>query len=81
MKACYSPRFKRSLAEFSPPVQTKFKKQVVFLLQDLRYLSLRAKKYDESEDIWQARVDDNVRFYFRIEGDAYVLLDISKHPK
>lgn len=81
MNAFYSPRFKRNLAGFSPSVQKKFKKQVAFLLQDLHYPSLRAKKYNEGEDIWQARVDGNARFYFRVEGDMYVLLDISKHPK
>ena len=34
---------------------------------------VRAKKYDESRGLWQARVTDDWRFYFTIEGDAYVL--------
>jgi len=48
-------------------------------LADIRHPSLRAKKYDEERGIWQARVTDNVRFYFAIEGDMYLLLDIEKH--
>jgi hypothetical protein len=41
--------------------------------------SLRAKKYDTER--WQARVTRDWRFYFRIEGDSYILLDIMRHPK
>lgn len=81
MNVLYSPEFKRALNRCSTSVQNKFYKQVGYLLRDLRYPSLRAKKYDESEDIWQARVDQNYRFYFLIERDTYVLLDICPHPK
>jgi mRNA interferase RelE/StbE len=56
-------------------------KQLVFLLRDIRYPSLRAKKYDETNDIWQARVNDDYRFYFRIAGDEYRILRIIPHPK
>jgi plasmid maintenance system killer protein len=40
-----------------------------------------AKKYDRAHDVWQARVNGGWRFYFRIEGDVYVLLDVLPHPK
>ncbi len=50
-----------------------------FLLVDIRHPSLRAKKYDETSDIWQARVTNNVRFYFTIENDICYLIDIEKH--
>jgi len=50
-------------------------------LKDLRHPSLHAKKYNETDDIWQARVDKNVRFYFLIKSDVYILLDIVHHPK
>jgi hypothetical protein len=42
---------------------------------------LRAKKYDQANDRWQARVTLDWRFYFAIEGDTYVILDIIPHPK
>jgi plasmid maintenance system killer protein len=51
------------------------------LLQDLRYPSLRAKKYNEAEDLWQARVNKDWRFYFTIEDDTYILAGIIPHPK
>jgi mRNA interferase RelE/StbE len=55
--------------------------QLAFLLSNLRHPSLRAKKYDEAIDIWQARVDDGYRFYFQIDGETYLLLSIIPHPK
>jgi len=47
----------------------------------LRHPSLRAKKYDEARDIWQARINSGWRFYFKIEEDVYYLLDVIPHPK
>jgi len=37
---------------------------------------LRAKKYDEAKDRWQARVNKDWRFYFKIEGDTYFIVDL-----
>src|SRR3989344_4557160 len=59
----------------------KFYKQIEFLLLNIRHPSLRAKKYDELNGIWQARVNTNVRFYFKILKDTYLLLNIKNHPK
>lgn len=58
----------------------KFEKQLGFLLRNIRHPSLRAKKYDESRDVWQARVNGSHRFYFQIKGDTYIILNITKHP-
>lgn len=81
MKYVLPQHLKEKLDTLPVGIQTKFWKQVSFLLQNLRHPSLRAKKYSESENIWQARVDQNYRFYFRIQKDLYVLLDIRPHPK
>ena len=59
--------------------QRRFQKQITLLLRDIRHPSLHAKKFDEAQDIWQARLDDNARFYFKITRDKYSLLDIKKH--
>ncbi len=79
MKILYHDRFKKNLHTFDQQIQQKLKKQIAFLAQDIRHPSLHCKKYDEMLDIWQARVDINVRFYFSIENDTYILLDIKKH--
>jgi mRNA interferase RelE/StbE len=62
-------------------VQRAFDKQVRLLAHDLRHPSLRAKKYDEATDLWQARVTRDWRFYFVIDGNTYVIVIIVPHPK
>lgn len=81
MRVLFTPHFHRSHAKLPAPVQKAFTKQLANLLRDLRHPSLRVKKYDEATGVWQARVTRDYRFYFTIEGDAYVLHEIGPHPK
>ena len=75
------PKFKRAIKGCPKEVRVSLYRQAEYLLQDLRHPSLRAKKYDEATGVWQARVNRNYRFYFLIEDDTYILLDIRAHPK
>jgi plasmid maintenance system killer protein len=74
-------RFDRHYVAAPRTVQDAFDKQLRYLLQNLRHPSLRAKKYDETKGLWQARVTRGWRFYFTIEGDTCYLIDIIPHPK
>ena len=62
-----TPKFNRNLKQFPKNIRDKFYKQANFLLHDIRYPSLRAKKYNESTGTWQARVTKNVRFIFLLK--------------
>jgi mRNA-degrading endonuclease RelE of RelBE toxin-antitoxin system len=81
MKADYSERASKSLKDLPTDVQKALFKQVRFLEQSLRHPSLRAKKYDEGQDLWQARINKDWRFYFFIRDDVYCIVDIIPHPK
>jgi len=81
MKADYSERAGKTLQNLPPGVRRALFKQVRFLEQNLRHPSLRAKKYDEGLDLWQARVNKDWRFYFLIRDDVYYIVDIIPHPK
>ena len=81
MKYSFTTRFIHSYKTFSIPIQKKFDKQLKYLLTNLKHPSLKAKKFDETFSIWQARVDRGVRFYFLIKKDTYILLDIKHHAK
>ncbi len=82
MKVDYNnPRVVDELRDAPPNVRKAFFKQVRLLAANLHHPSLRAKKYDESQDLWQARVTRDWRFYFVITGDTYVILNIIRHPK
>ena len=76
-----SPKAVTSYAEAPKDVQKAFDKQTKFLVGNLRHPSLHAKKYDESTGVWQARASQDWRFYFLIQGDTYIIVDMSKHPK
>ena len=81
MKHAFSQKFIRQYKTLTPSLRAKVDKQVAFLVANPRHPSLWAKKYDEANNVWQARVDDRYRFYFRIEGDTYQILAVTSHPK
>ena len=80
MRVLFSERFVKSFKSAPERIQKDFGKQLANLLKNLQYPSLKAKKYDEAKNIWQARVNVDWRFYFKIEGDIYHLIDIISHP-
>ena len=81
MQLHYTERFRRNYERAPRHIQRAFDRRAALLVRNLRHPSLRAKKYDETQDIWQARVNGGWRFYFRIAGDTYHLIDIVPHPK
>jgi mRNA-degrading endonuclease RelE of RelBE toxin-antitoxin system len=81
MKLDYEPRALKALEAAPAQIRNAFFKKVKLLEQNLSHPSLHAKKYDESKDIWQARINRGWRFYFQIAGDTYVILNIIPHPK
>lgn len=81
MKLLRTSHFVRNYSKAPKEVQRAFDKQSLLLLQNLHHPSLRAKKYDESNDVWQARVNRDWRFYFMIRDDSYIITSIIPHPK
>ena len=81
MKIVFSDRAAIAAADAPQMVRKALQKQLVFLERDLHHPSLRAKKYDEARDVWQARVNRDWRFYFQIVDDTYVIKDVIPHPK
>ncbi len=77
----YSKHFLRNYHKAPKEIQQAFDKQSLLLLQNLRHPSLHAKKYDEGQDLWPARVTGAWRFYFKIVGDTYRMEEIRAHPK
>ena len=71
----------RDYIDAEPAVQKAFDKQTKLLVENLRHPSLRAKKYDESRNIWQARATRDWRFYFVIQSDTCLVLGLTHHPK
>ena len=81
MKLLFSQKALRDYQSAPKEVQQAADKQLRFLLKNIKYPSLRAKKYDETKDVWQARITLDWRFYFQIRGDTYDIITIVKHPE
>ena len=81
MKVSYSDAVMEALESAPDAVKKAFFKQIKFLERDLHHPSLRAKKYDEGRNRWQARVNKAWRFYFTIVDDTYQIIKVIAHPK
>jgi mRNA-degrading endonuclease RelE of RelBE toxin-antitoxin system len=81
MKVVISDAVIDALEDAPRSVRKAFYKQIDLLARNLRHPSLRAKKYDEANDHWQARVNKDWRFYFRIIDDTYLISKVIPHPK
>ncbi len=81
MKFRFTKKAVRDYEALTLKLQALVDKQLIALLKDVRYPSLNAKKYDKKRDLWQLRVSRDYRLYFLIDGDTYVILTITKHPK
>ena len=73
-----SLRAVEQLAAAPVPVHIK---QLNFLARNLNHPSLHAKKFDEAQGRWQARVNQDWRFYFTIVNDTYRISELIPHPK
>jgi mRNA-degrading endonuclease RelE of RelBE toxin-antitoxin system len=81
MKIVLSDRAVEALKDAPTAVQRAFGKQLRFLADNLHHPSLHAKRYNEAQDLWQARVTRDWRLYFLIVGDTYRIEDVIPHPK
>lgn len=75
-----SPRFDRAYNKLPKPIQELFKKKVALLVSsNLTHPSLRVKKIQGTEGIWEASIDMAHRFTFdKIEGGIRLRV-IGKH--
>jgi mRNA interferase RelE/StbE len=74
-------RAARALDNLPPRLQDTIRKQLELLANNIRHPTLRAKKYEGEENLWQGRVSRNYRFFFTIEDDTYRIITIVPHPK
>ncbi len=71
----------RQYLKLTPSLKNKTDKQFQYLLLDIRHPSLHAKKYRGQDDLWQARIDKDWRFYFIVVEPTYIIVSVIKHPR
>jgi len=85
MRAFYTRRFLEHYAKAPLTIQRAVDRRIALLVQNLRHPSLRAKKYDEVHDIWQARVNGGQPLDFsevgRQKSGAFIVPSSNLFPK
>ncbi|MEW6419818.1 MAG: cytotoxin [Nitrospirota bacterium] len=78
-------RFVKDYAAFPDELKGRTEKAISILLKTPHHPSLRIKKMEGRQNIWELRVSDTYRLTFQISGDTYILrrvgtLEVLKKP-
>jgi mRNA-degrading endonuclease RelE of RelBE toxin-antitoxin system len=74
-------RFARAYAKLPGDVQKKVDKALRLLDEDFRHPSLRARRMEGAEGIYEARVDRRHRMTYHRDGDRLVMRNVGEHDK
>lgn len=81
MKLIRTDLFKEDFQHLPTQLQRRTEKALRLLVNNLRHPSLRAKKMEGKEDIWEARITRGYRFTFQIRDDEYILRRVGPHEE
>ena len=73
--------FENDYLNLSEKIKERANKQLSFLVKDPHHPSLRLKKIKGNDNIWEARITQNYRLTFQIDGDICLLRRIGKHDE
>ncbi len=84
-RLAWLPRFERDYHKLPATLKAQVDQALLQMEEDLRYPSLRVKKMQSSQDIWEARVTRSCRITFNLGGELITLRtvgehDVLKHP-
>jgi len=72
-------RFVRDYAVLTDEMKRRTEKAISGLLRNPHYPSLRIKKMEGIEGIWELGISDSYRLTFQISGDTYILRRVGTH--
>ena len=81
MNLVYTVRFAEAAARLSKESRAKLPKALMLLAEDPRHPGLQTKKIQGLGDreIFEARLDQRIRFTFQLQGDVLILRNIDDH--
>ena len=79
MRWQYTDRFQRAYNALQDTDARRVEKAIILLAGDLPYPSLRVKKVQGTEEIWEARASLSLLITFEIHGDLIVLRNVGLH--
>jgi mRNA-degrading endonuclease YafQ of YafQ-DinJ toxin-antitoxin module len=72
-------RFVKDYAALPDELRGRTEKAISVLLKSPHHSSLRIKKMEGRQDIWELRVSYSYRLTFQISGDTYILRRVGTH--
>ena len=72
-------RFIKDYAALPDELRRKTEKALYSLFKDPRYPSLKIKKIEGRQNIWELRVSDSYRLTFQVSEDTYILRRVGTH--
>lgn len=81
MKIAFTKPFKRDYHGLPENIQKQIDEQIMRLLDNPKHPSLRMKKMEGRQTIWEVRITGGYRMTFQISGDTYLLRRVGTHDK
>jgi len=75
----WTPLFRRDFQDLTPDVQVRAERAIRLLAENPRHPSLRSKKMQGVESIWEASVTLSYRITYEVSGETLVLRRIGTH--
>jgi mRNA-degrading endonuclease RelE of RelBE toxin-antitoxin system len=79
MRLLYTDRFRRAYVGLADREAELVAKALRLLAEDLRHPSLRVKKMQGTDRIWEARASRSLRVTFEIQEDRVLLRNVGAH--
>ena len=79
MKLKVTKTFIRGYRSLPARIQEKTDKQLERLLENQYYPSLRTRKMEGHQDIWEGTISKQYKFTYQIREDFYILRKIGTH--
>lgn len=79
MKINYSSNFKVAVQKLSPEIKKQLKKKLELMLVNPRHPSLRSKKVQGTDNIFEASINMDIRMTWQYTSDGILLRNIGEH--
>jgi mRNA-degrading endonuclease RelE of RelBE toxin-antitoxin system len=81
MPLIFTNRFKKAYQRLPQTIQGKVKKALRLLDENPHHPSLRVKRIQGTDKIYEGRVDLKYRFSFEFENEAILLRNVDNHDE
>ncbi len=81
MRLQYTNRFQRAYNDLTDRDAEHVKKALRLLVENPRHPSLRVKKVQGTDSIWEASASLSIRLTFEMHGDLVILRNVGPHDE